>query len=336
MRRLQLFSGQSLYASDFEYIETFDREMRWLHNQSLHQPGIGKGFAVRGEVGEREVKIEPGYAIDSEGREIILTKIKDLPIPPVVGNENNKPVYYDLTVSYPDEIMLEERESRQGICHEGGTVRLGEEPNFCWVELELDSNNNLTPTGDDLEKQIREGLRIIIMRAEIQSCKLNKKISIAQRRNARLTQGNRIVSGSYFPDPEKEEWELWRQGGKNSEPLGLKIFVNTSSAKFTIPPRYKAQVVGQRYVDETIDFNIDYKTLVPYLLEGFTNPIPRQNGKLITTGFYLFILMPRMNFEMPINYRDMNNSDFFDYTDSERNRILHKLGWYVEWLGIEG
>src|ERR1041385_8881006 len=64
IERLQFFNGQRLFAEDLQGIDAFNREMRWLHNISLHQIGIGNGFAVTGKRGEREVRIGPGYAID--------------------------------------------------------------------------------------------------------------------------------------------------------------------------------------------------------------------------------------------------------------------------------
>ena len=49
IERLQFFNGQRLFASDLQGLEAFSRGMRWLHNKSLHQPGIGNGFAVAGK-----------------------------------------------------------------------------------------------------------------------------------------------------------------------------------------------------------------------------------------------------------------------------------------------
>src|ERR1044072_4557868 len=71
IERLQFFNGQLLLAEDLQGIGAFNREMRWLHNISLHQIGIGNGFAVTGKRGEREVRIGPGYAIDGLGRGIV-------------------------------------------------------------------------------------------------------------------------------------------------------------------------------------------------------------------------------------------------------------------------
>ncbi len=113
VERTQFFNGQRLFASDLQYLEAFNRQMRWMHNKSLHQPGIGNGFNVIGEKGDREVKIMPGYAIDALGREIVLTNPHTEPVPPVSGDDEGNAVFYDLTVSYPDDVDLEEAETCQ-------------------------------------------------------------------------------------------------------------------------------------------------------------------------------------------------------------------------------
>src|SRR6185503_13925357 len=112
IERLQFFNGQRLFASDLQGLEAFNREMRWLHNRSLHQPGIGNGFAVAGAKGDREVSIGPGYAIDSVGREIVLTEITTRPVPPIASERDGQSVFYDLVVSYPDDSALKEAETR--------------------------------------------------------------------------------------------------------------------------------------------------------------------------------------------------------------------------------
>ena len=58
VERLRYFDGQRLFADDLQGVEAFNREMRWLHNRSLHQPGIGSGLAVAGRRGDREVRIQ--------------------------------------------------------------------------------------------------------------------------------------------------------------------------------------------------------------------------------------------------------------------------------------
>ena len=114
VERLQFFDGQRLFASDLQAIDAFNREMRWLHNQSLHQPGIGRGLAVTGRRDDREVRVGPGYALDSLGREIVLTSEQIEPVPPVASEDDGRSVFFDLAISYPDDSLLEEaRDARR-------------------------------------------------------------------------------------------------------------------------------------------------------------------------------------------------------------------------------
>src|SRR5437764_2347568 len=121
--RIQFFDGQRLFASDLQDLERFNREMRWLHNQSLHQAGVASGYAVSGNKDDREVTIQPGYAIDSSGREIVLTEATVLQVPPVASDDAGRPVYYDLVVSYPPDGDLKESETRDGVCVSRSAVR---------------------------------------------------------------------------------------------------------------------------------------------------------------------------------------------------------------------
>src|SRR5215210_5535230 len=98
VERPHFFDGQALFASDLDGIADFHRGMRWLHNSSLHQIGIGNGLAVSGRRGDREVLVQAGYALDSLGREIVLLDTQTEPVPPVAGERDGGPVYYDLTV----------------------------------------------------------------------------------------------------------------------------------------------------------------------------------------------------------------------------------------------
>ena len=136
LERQRFFSGQRLLAADLDEVVADHRWRRELHNRSLHQPGIGNGFAVTGEPGAREVAIGAGYALDAWGREIISTRSRVEPVPPVAGDPDGGPARYDLTVSYPAAEDLEEAETREGVCVPRGVVRLAEEPEFCWVRLE--------------------------------------------------------------------------------------------------------------------------------------------------------------------------------------------------------
>src|SRR5437763_1114468 len=85
LERRQFFQGERLYAADLNDQEEFNRQMRWQHNRSLHQPGVGNGYAMMGKKGDREITVGPGYAIDALGREIVLVQSATVAVPPVAS-----------------------------------------------------------------------------------------------------------------------------------------------------------------------------------------------------------------------------------------------------------
>jgi hypothetical protein len=234
VERQKFFNGQRLFAPDLQGLEEFNREMRWLHNRSLHQPGIGNGFAISAGKGDREVSIGPGYAIDALGREIVLTRAQLEPIPPVAGDGKGGSAFYDLTIAYPDDSELEEAETREGICQTRGVVRLREEPIFCWVRMRF-QDGRFTAENLKLSKQIEEGMRLVLARVEIFECKLAQKPSIAQRRSARPSAQPYIACGTTALD-------VWQPVESNPANNSIKAEVDTSEAGFITTPCYSARI----------------------------------------------------------------------------------------------
>ena len=73
IKRMNYFDQQFLVVGDFMAEQTYHREMRLLHNRSLHNYGVAKGLDVALS-GPREVTISAGVAIDNQGREIALSE----------------------------------------------------------------------------------------------------------------------------------------------------------------------------------------------------------------------------------------------------------------------
>lgn len=246
LERAQFFNGQRLFAPDLQGLESFNREMRWLHNQSLHQPGVGSGYKVIGNKDDREVTISAGYALDSVGREIVLTETLLLPIPPVADNGAGESVFFYLTVSYPDDSELVPSETRAGVCSPPGVIRLREQPVFCWVRLS-DDQRNPQPVDLNLKERIKKQLFIVLARAEIFNCKLKYPISTTQRRSARPPTQPRIACGTYPVEwqilpPDPVHLEL----GMNFVPATLTGRVDTTVGGFAATPHYLARLAGDR------------------------------------------------------------------------------------------
>lgn len=71
IKRLHYFRHQFLNEKDFLDEQAYHVEMRRRLNRASHSEGIVDGLEVE-KRGEREVAITPGFAIDREGREIVL------------------------------------------------------------------------------------------------------------------------------------------------------------------------------------------------------------------------------------------------------------------------
>ncbi len=325
VERPAFFNGQQLFAADLEELAGFNRSMRWLHNRSLHQPGIGNGFAVAGHKGDREVRVQAGYALDAHGRELTLVDDVVEPVPPVAAERDGGPVFFDLTVSYPSDDELEEAETREGVCLPRGAVRLRERPVLCWVRLERDVNGRLTPVSATQRLDIQAGLKVVLTRAQVRNCRLDADLSIAERRNARPTTQPHIACGH-----QAAAWSPWtiealdQENDPQTLAIGLFAPIDTSAAAFAVTPCYSARVTGPR----------------PLLI-----PLPDDPGEvgIVVAAGQLAV------FDVPAFPQDAGPTAFTCYVavaDVGRQVLTDDLidafvataqaNWGVTWMGIEG
>src|SRR5690554_6001767 len=136
LERLAFFEGQRLTDIDLSALQSYLREIDRLHNRALHSWGIALGFEVTGARGERTVTVQPGYALDCNGRELILAEETVLEIP-----ADSELTSYFLTVSYAEDADLT-AVTRSGVCYDDGAVRRPERPHLRWMD----------PNGADFEK----------------------------------------------------------------------------------------------------------------------------------------------------------------------------------------
>ena len=334
LERQRFFDGQRLLAADLDEVVADHRWRRELHNRSLHQPGIGNGFAISGEPGTREVTIGPGYALDAYGREIISTRIRVEPVPPVSGDPTGGPARYDLTVHYPSQADLEETETREGVCTERGVVRLAEEPVFCWVRLEEDGSGELHPADPRIAAEIETALKIRLARIEVEQCRL-KSLSVAQRRNARPSTQPYLACGSAQPDWRVEHIPapnvLFSLGNNvfsiadlgtvslaaagTDQPFFLVADVDTGEASFRATPCYSAALRGPRHIT------------VPFTDPDGRDPVEIAADGLVTIeeptpdGFRVRVL--------PVLLVDDDQAGFLDWSQVT-------VPWTIAWMGVEG
>ncbi len=230
LQRIRFFSGQRLTAEDMTALQKANRELRWLHNRSLHGWGIGTGFGVTGARGASSVTIEPGYAIDCMGREIFLTEPATMSIPAVAGvlspeNELSPAVYY-LTASYKDDTSQNVAEKRPGVCVPGGTVRAG---GRAGARLASAGQNH---GGDGHHSGAGQ-------HPELPAC---RRSFLAVRRSARPSQQPYIAAGQTPPETHMVGHRCGRRRRRGFDN------VSTSGARFQSTPQYFAHVVGSRSV----------------------------------------------------------------------------------------
>jgi hypothetical protein len=219
--RPNFFPGQSLKADDLNELEHALREMRWLHNRTLHNWGIALGLAVSGAEGDAKVTVGRGYALDCKGRELILTEPQVLEVPSVIDNGAGEPQSYHLVISFPQANDFVVTASGEGVCRPGGAIRLDTPPKLAWY---------VSP------EFIDHGLDIILAQAWIMNCRLAKPLDFSQRRSARFTEQPYLATGRTWP--EVTDWERTISGFKTT--------IDTSRANFVSTPFYQDEIIVTR------------------------------------------------------------------------------------------
>jgi hypothetical protein len=231
LKRIQFFTGQRLTAPDLSELQRANRELRWLHNRSLHSWGIGIGYGVSGERGDTVVTISPGYALDCMGHEIILTEPSTVTVPAIASKPDGSPAELFLTITYKLDADQSAAEERPGVCLPGGTVRLTEGPLIAWQEF----------------KDIQDGMNVILAQASILNCQLESPLALGVRRSARPSQQPYISSGETLP-----AFTVWTMKFEAGQPVGVTTTVDTSAARFQATPVYFAHVMGPRMVSTAL------------------------------------------------------------------------------------
>jgi hypothetical protein len=218
LSRVAFFDGERLAAGDLNAAATVQRELRWLHNRSLHSWGIALGFAVTGDKGAQQVTVSPGYGVDSLGREVVLTEALTKVVPSRSDNGQGKPVTYYLVAAYPDDSSLEVLEAREGECGVAGAVRLRERAAVYWKAQG--------------EQTLLTGFELVLAQAQVQNCRLAAPLSVDQRRSARPSQQPFVAAGA--TDAGNTAWRTLFAAstpGVNAV-IGLQTTVDTSAARF--------------------------------------------------------------------------------------------------------
>jgi hypothetical protein len=302
LSRVIFFDGQRLAAGDLNDAATVQRELRWLHNRSLHNLGIGLGFDVGGAKGDRQVTISPGYAIDSQGREIILTQTLIRAVPARADDGRGGPVVYYLVAAYPDDSQVAVLQERQGECGGDGAVRLQEQAAIYWKAKG--------------EQAVEAGLEIVLAQATVLNCQLSAPLSLDPQRSARPP-GQPYVAAGATP-AGATPWELVSDtSGKTV--LGVKTWVDTAAARFGSTPEYQARVDGRRFISATDTSD--------YILEG-TAILSVPDAR----GFTLTVFLPR---GLTVGNLEVNPASLYNPATNLLTAVKD-APWSVVWFGVEG
>lgn len=297
LERPIFFDGQRLTAADLTAVQEYQRQMRWLHNRSLHTWGIVFGLEVTAQRGDRELTVQGGLALDCLGRELLLSDAVTLPIPPV-ASKNKKPAGYYLTISYVEDNQLTPTEMEEGVCETNGAVRLPEKARLRFQSL----------FDQDPSVRYSSGKDVILATISVENCKLTASPATKERRDARPANQPYVATG--FTTANQTTWSAFEVGGST---VGLKAVVDTSAAGFGATPLYSAQVVGSRVlVDER------------GLMDGMINI-----ADATPTGFTLLMIFPS---GLQTGDQNLNPDEVF----SDPVMLAQGLEWSVAWLGIEG
>jgi hypothetical protein len=289
LERPLFFEGQRLTPADLAVIQAFDRELRWLHNRSLHGWGVVRGYAATGERNARSVNIMPGYALDCLGRELVLERPLDVAVPAVAPETT-----YYLTVSYADDADLTP-ETRAGACGTSGAVRLPNDPVIRFQDANATGNAARRP-----------GLDVVLATATVAGCLLALPLSTAQREDLKGDQP--YVAAGRTPAGETD-WRLWPS---EDYVLGFATTVETSAAGFLSTPVYQACVLGERMDDKG------------FVVDGYAHL--ESPG---ATAFDLCVVLPTGYTTAASAYVPLNPADVFDigYLGTLRFDLRWHVAW---------
>jgi hypothetical protein len=298
--RPAFFSGQRVTADDLSTTQDVHRHLRWLHNRTLHTWGIALGMSVSGERGARDVRVEAGYAVDCQGRELLLPEPQLVPVPPSVGDGPDGVPFY-LTAAYPAKSAV--AQTRAGVCETDGAVRLSNRAILQWQRA--DESGELFETW--------RGNEVILATIQVRDCRLAARVSLADRREAKPSDQPYLTAGS--TKGGSTTWQWWPQGSAVSEAQGVMTTVDTSLAAFQGDPRYFAHVIGTREIVEK-----------KWVLEGFARV-----HKATSTGFQLVLLLPR---GLPSVFGWAFNPAAA-FNQATLDSMSGAWGWHVVWMGVE-
>jgi hypothetical protein len=297
------FPGEVLTAGVLDDAFVVERSLRWLHNRTLHDWGVGVGYTIDSAKGARVVTVHPGYAADVAGRDLVLETPVAVNVPPIVAAPDGGPAEYVLTVSYtPDADAAVER--RDGTCGTNGAVRRFDDPAVRWLRPDA----------------VREGFDIELAVGHIAGCALVAPVDTSTRRSARGGAQPLVAAGA--SDATATPWQPWPDAASWR---GVTAASSTTVAGFAERPRYTVSIEGVRFMSD-----VDSPINEPFVLDGHAAVVLPT-----AAGFEVVCPLPPM-YSAPPGWGAirMNPAEIVT-DDTAQLGVVSQLGWRVVWMGVE-
>ncbi|MDQ0079499.1 hypothetical protein [Arthrobacter oryzae] len=295
--------GQVLDANDLRMQHDVDDGLRRLHHRMLHGWGICQGLAVSGARGGISVALSPGYALDSSGRELVVTESTNVPVPPVAAGPDGKPVVFALVIRWTEEAEAFVS-TPGGSCNTQGAVRRSDAPTVAWLETQA----------------AREGYDVILGEVSVQGCKLVTVPDPTLRRLLNPPPTPYSSAGSTAPG--RTGWQV--RSASSGQPWAVWTEVDTAEAGFGDVPVYLARVAGTRLVEAAAS-----PTFRAAILDGMPYVERAEAGR-----FRLVVPLPPGTSLANGQNIDVNPAALVQDANLPA-RLTSQQRWYIEWIGVQ-
>jgi len=220
LERITWRDGQLLASRDLRDDSSFDARLRHLHIHYLHRTwGVVDGLQA-GAAGHAAVVVSPGYALDTDGHELLVPAARRVPAPANVITKTT--MYLVISLGTPGSACGSTIPDLSTLCpgvRNPVPIQQGE---LAWKTV----------------NQVRPGRDVLLARALIANGRLASGVDTSIRRQAATMTEPRIWSDTTLPGQTG-----WTDGAK--APLQeLQAVIDTGEAGFLSTPAYLARLSG--------------------------------------------------------------------------------------------
>lgn len=308
------FAGQRLTAAQLNANTSTERERRWFHNRALHGTGISTGLVVTKGESDSELVVQPGHAIDPEGRDLVVTASATIQVPPVSGGITEEgqpqPERFFVVIRWPEAA---EPVRGTGPCDAEGVIGM---PENALVEIVREDLPNDVP------------LAIVeVHDCAVFSLSLSPRNVLGERRLPYVDGGVFIPTAG--PAGSPGSWSLLT-AGRRATAYALSVTVDTSEAGFHGVPRYQARVSGRRR-GSVPDGSGDFLLWTPdaYVTDESTTSLT-----MAVAILSVWQIVRERDFEQGTFQQFLD--EHYEHPTDFLSTITDDLGWGVTWIGVEG